>query len=683
MLRLLSRLSIAEKLLLSGAAVVIPLLSFLYGYVFSAQQTINETLEQSRAVEPLTQLSETVKAIYVYENLSSETRANAGDREIEQARDQANLSLDRLPTPAGSQFAEAVRRLRRDWGAMSARNELITLDKTEARRRVADSIVLVARTIGDQYNLAADSNLDSYYLEVLAAFQLPRTVTILWDLALISKGVQVEQPPAETLIALAAGAGSLQNGLIEDAGHSIDTALRLDKDFSGISISLQRNLPRFRGLFIPAANTCVQHVWAAARRQAEATPKGASQRCAAAGGAGLDLWTNALSELKILQNIRIENLKRDYRTRLLVSSLALVFALSLVIIVSSYTRRTLGTGINVARLVAQGRIPSANQLLASSRVERLVKQLPPDSTVRDESLLLLLTMDSMIGRLEEVSQRLNQASPAVADAVTQLREAVRNLEETVTGQAKTTAVVSSIADRISAANQASARAINSVTRIATASAASASDGQEYLTRIRDAMARLGEASNGLLETFGKVKDRTVEVDGVVTSITKIANRTNLISLNAAIEAEKSGDATSGFSVIAEEIQHLADQTGLAGQQIESLVREARAAVEIGTETLGRYTSQARSSQAAVEEVSGELKQVIDSVQLFGPEFQTVNEGMQAQSDASEDITQSVSNLNAAAKRTAGAMAQCESVVGHLELALAEVRSGIVSLAKEE
>jgi methyl-accepting chemotaxis protein WspA len=399
-----------------------------------------------------------------------------------------------------------------------------------------------------------------------------------------------------------------------------------------------------------------------------------------AAAAGLDLWADSIKELRILQQQRIEDLTRNYQTHLIFSSLGLAFALGLVFTVSRYIRRTLGTGIEIARLVAQGHIEAANRQLTSLTVERLIKEFPPDSTIRDESFLLLLVMHRMIVRLEDVRRRLNQANPAVADAVVQLREAVRNLDETVSDQAETTARVSANAERISTVTEASVRAMKAVTRIATASASAASDGQEYLVRIREAMAQLGQASQGLLETFGKVKDRTIEVDDVITTITKIANRTNLISLNAAIEAEKSGDTTSGFSVIAEEIQRLAEQTAVAGHQIEHLIREARAAVETGSETLGRYASQAQSSQASIEEVSGELKQVMEGVQLFGPEFETVNQGMHAQSHASRDITQSVSNLNTAAKRTAGAMTQCEAVLMQLEVALEEVRSGIVSLA---
>jgi len=165
----------------------------------------------------------------------------------------------------------------------------------------------------------------------------------------------------------------------------------------------------------------------------------------------------------------------------------------------------------------------------------------------------------------------------------------------------------------------------------------------------------------------------------VMTITRIANRTNLLSLNAAIEAEKSGYAAGGFSVIAEEIQALADQASAAGYQIEHLIREARSAVENGNETLGRYALQAQTSKVSIEEVSGELKQVMEGIQLFGPQFQTVNQGMQAQSAASGEITESLAYLNTATKQTSSAMAQCESVLAHLELALAELRSSIESL----
>src|SRR5689334_19675084 len=111
MLRLLSRFSITEKLLFSGAGLLIPLLFFLYGYVDNARQAIAKTRNEMQAVEPLTQLANTFRAIYVYESLASGVRANTDDQEIRRALDEAKTSLNSLSAFAAGQLAEPVTRL--------------------------------------------------------------------------------------------------------------------------------------------------------------------------------------------------------------------------------------------------------------------------------------------------------------------------------------------------------------------------------------------------------------------------------------------------------------------------------------------------------------------------------------------------------------------------------------------
>jgi len=95
------------------------------------------------------------------------------------------------------------------------------------------------------------------------------------------------------------------------------------------------------------------------------------------------------------------------------------------------------------------------------------------------------------------------------------------------------------------------------------------------------MQKIMEASVSINERLGALSAKAANIGTVVTTITKVADQTNLLSLNAAIEAEKAGDYGRGFAVVATEIRRLADQTAGATGDIEQMVKQMQSAVAAG------------------------------------------------------------------------------------------------------
>nr|WP_304949706.1 methyl-accepting chemotaxis protein [Verrucomicrobium spinosum] len=112
---------------------------------------------------------------------------------------------------------------------------------------------------------------------------------------------------------------------------------------------------------------------------------------------------------------------------------------------------------------------------------------------------------------------------------------------------------------------------------------------------------------------------------MVTTITKVADQTNLLSLNAAIEAEKAGEYGRGFAVVATEIRRLADQTAVATSDIEQMVKEMQSAVSAGVMGMDRFSEEVRRGAEVVDQVGTQLTEIIEKVQTLTPSFETVNE----------------------------------------------------------
>src|SRR5262249_55567030 len=106
-------------------------------------------------------------------------------------------------------------------------------------------------------------------------------------------------------------------------------------------------------------------------------------------------------------------------------------------------------------------------------------------------------------------------------------------------------------------------------------------GRSGLQQMEGTMQQLSGATGSISAKLGTIREKTDGINLLVTTITKVADQTNLLSINAAIEGEKAGEAGRGFLVVAREIRRLADQTALATLDIEQMVRHMQQAVHAG------------------------------------------------------------------------------------------------------
>src|SRR6202007_2042888 len=99
--------------------------------------------------------------------------------------------------------------------------------------------------------------------------------------------------------------------------------------------------------------------------------------------------------------------------------------------------------------------------------------------------------------------------------------------------------------------------------------------------MEETMRHVMEAATSINAKLSVLNEKAGNINQVVITITKVADQTNLLSLNAAIEAEKAGEYGRGFAVVATEIRRLADQTAVATYDIEQMVKEIQSAVAAG------------------------------------------------------------------------------------------------------
>jgi methyl-accepting chemotaxis protein WspA len=163
---------------------------------------------------------------------------------------------------------------------------------------------------------------------------------------------------------------------------------------------------------------------------------------------------------------------------------------------------------------------------------------------------------------------------------------------------------------------------------------------------------------------------------VVTTITRVSEQTNLLSLNAAIEAEKAGQYGQGFSVVAREIRRLADQTALATIDIEKTVDEMRGAVDGGVATIEQFSERVRSAAASVNEAARNTSRITERVQALAPKFETVLHGMETQSQGARQISETMADLSETTRETARAISESKQAIDELNEAAAGLQAEV-------
>jgi methyl-accepting chemotaxis protein len=277
------------------------------------------------------------------------------------------------------------------------------------------------------------------------------------------------------------------------------------------------------------------------------------------------------------------------------------------------------------------------------------------------------SLGGLIGRIQSSGERLSSVEADAAEALARQDKAVRNFS----GSAHE---ISAAVTEISATSEQLLDATSSVTGIAREAAQVADQGRGGLESMTASMQQLDEAMNAFTRKLSTISQRASGITSVVTTIAKVAEQTNLLSVNATIEAEKAGESGRGFRIVAREIRRLADQTALATKDIERMVRDMQAAVSSGTMEMDRFRNEVSVRIGEVSEVSEKLGRIIEPVQSVTRSLEQVHQGMEAQSQGARQIRDAMETLRTDAGESAASLAVFSTSLDELRRSIGELNA---------
>lgn len=299
-----------------------------------------------------------------------------------------------------------------------------------------------------------------------------------------------------------------------------------------------------------------------------------------------------------------------------------------------------------------------------------------DESSNNEIGQLMSALNMMTANLGSLVSKVQLSGIQVTSSSTEIAATSKEHEATVTEQAASTNQISTTAAEISATVNELVKTMDEVTEVAETTANEAVNSQSALSNMEQTMHHMMKATSNIGSKLSVLSEKAENINSVVTTITKVADQTNLLSLNAAIEAEKAGEYGVGFAVVATEIRRLADQTAVATWDIEQMVKEMQSAVSAGVMGMDKFSEEVRSGVDDVREVSVQIAEIIEQVQALLPSFEAVHLGMQQQAQGAQQITVSISQLSDGTQQTAESLRQSGGSITQLHVAAKSLQEGV-------
>ena len=258
---------------------------------------------------------------------------------------------------------------------------------------------------------------------------------------------------------------------------------------------------------------------------------------------------------------------------------------------------------------------------------------------------LIRAISEMTRTLSTLIRSIREDGESAASGASKISSLAKAIEEIAVNEVASMRRVATSGKSISL----SADAINKSARLSASQVMKTLDisraGGENLQQLKRNYDALYAACENITRRLSIINGNAEKITAVATTIAEINKRTNILSLNASIEAEKAGEVGLGFAVVARQIRRLADKTSKSASDIEIAVRQMQSAVNSGVMEMDRFGANMRQSLKIIFETADSLSRVVGDIEGIGPKFENIASRILTLAENARKISDTMTELS--------------------------------------
>lgn len=350
------------------------------------------------------------------------------------------------------------------------------------------------------------------------------------------------------------------------------------------------------------------------------------------GEVGKELLREAGNEYRFERNVAIGT-----------AIIAILTAFSLGIILSKMIANPLQKGVSLAEAIAGGDLTNR---LDRAAIER-----------NDEVGKLLTAMGNMAERLKGIMAELKSTADNVASASNQLSASSEQMSRGVTEQSGRASQIATSSSEMSQTVVDIAKNASSIEASATKTTKVAQDGEKIVDRSVEEVKAIADTVRESGQLMGSLGERSKQIGEIVSVINDIADQTNLLALNAAIEAARAGEQGRGFAVVADEVRKLAERTAKATSEIGEMIKAIQDEVSRAVHSMEEGTKRVEVGVDFSVQAGNALRDIVKSVNELHSMVQQIASATEEMSTVSETISGDIETIASVSKETSAGSEQ--------------------------
>ncbi|WP_407280068.1 methyl-accepting chemotaxis protein [Aromatoleum evansii] len=645
---LMNRCSYPLKFGLLGLIILVAFASLMLTLARQLNATIERTERELVASELSRPISRVVELMQQHRGLSSallggleSAKATRADKAVEVDRAIETLEVALPQSVRNSEWGD----IRSRWGALKQEGlKLSQPENFEAHTRLIDQVLDFQISVADEYGLTFDPQQDSYYLMSTAVIRMPYLLERMGQLrargsAALARGTIDDAAKLKVSVLagdVAEALGDLETNIGKIVVQRPDLKQRLESSVAELKQKLS------------AVNGVVSEI-----------VSGDLQSTLSSAYFGMATETISVG-YRQMNEILLPTLDELLRQRIAEAQRVLHFNVAVLVVVA-IAIAYLSIGVYLSIMGSVKRLAEGSHRLAAGDLTTAIQL-----QARDELHVIADSFNDMASTMCRLITSIQGNSGQVAETARGMVESARQIDTASQRQSEAASSMAAAVEEMTVGIDHIASNANSANELARRSGKLSGEGGEIVESVVADIGEIARAVSASADTIAELDRSSERISAIVNVIKEIADQTNLLALNAAIEAARAGEQGRGFAVVADEVRKLAERTTHSTQEIAQMVgaiqRDARGAVgsmQGGVTQVNAGVTRAQEAGAAMSSIRDEAGRVVETVA-------EISEALREQSVASTEIARNVETIARMAEENSAVAVDSHRTADRLE-----------------